>query len=279
MVRARIRRIEQELERLGRERGLQRERRRIGGFLLIGLTGYTNAGKSSLLNRLAGDQVLVEDRMFSTLSTTTRRMREMRKDILITDTIGFVRDLPPFMIEAFKSTMEEIYTADLVLLVVDGSESESSIMDKISTSMSIITPEVDPSNIIIVLNKSDVVDRSKDVLVLDIVNEFLCRTIVPASTLVPEGMDDLVRAIKDHFSYDIQVEIRAPQSGETTAMISWLHDNTDIEIIDHGEDVHVLLRCRERDLSRIERDVLSAGGTMSIDAFRRADGQNTFQWK
>ena len=264
MIRSRMRKIDGELEKLGKDRELRRDQRREKGFLLIGLTGYTNAGKSSLLNKLAGDEVLVEDKMFSTLTTTTRRMKGVKKDILITDTIGFVKNLPPFLIEAFKSTLEEIYTADLVLLVVDGSEKDRIIFDRISTSMSIITPDVNPERILIILNKQDLVNRAQDRLVLEILNEFLCKEVVPISTVTGEGMKDLLSIISGHFQYPVRIELRVPQSEDSLILVSWLHDNSDIEVIEYGEDIHLILRCQEKDVDHIENSVLSMGGASSI---------------
>src|SRR5439155_62569 len=102
-----------------RERAVRRSVRKERGYHLVALAGYANAGKSSLLNVLADERVLVDDRMFSTLSTTTRSLTGTRKRILLTDTIGFVDGVPFWMVEAFNATLEEILQADLVLLFVD----------------------------------------------------------------------------------------------------------------------------------------------------------------
>ena len=106
------------------------------------MAGYTNAGKSSLLNAITGEKVLVEDKVFSTLSTTTARLDGCRKQLLVTDTIGFISNLPTFMIESFKSTLDEIFYADLVLLLIDSSDDEETFMEA-DHLLGILFPEVD----------------------------------------------------------------------------------------------------------------------------------------
>src|SRR5439155_1293025 len=117
-VKRRIKKIRDELDAIRRERAVRRSLRKERGYHLVALAGYANAGKSSLLNALTDERVLVDDRMFSTLATTTRSLAGTRKRILLTDTIGFVDGVPFWMVEAFNATLEEILQADLVLLLV-----------------------------------------------------------------------------------------------------------------------------------------------------------------
>ena len=113
-------RSEQDLRALGRTRETQRKSRRRHALPTVALVGYTNAGKSTLLNRITEAEVLVEDRLFSTLDPTTRRMRLPGGEVvLVSDTVGFVRRLPHQLVEAFRSTLEEVAEADLLLHVVD----------------------------------------------------------------------------------------------------------------------------------------------------------------
>jgi len=118
----RITRLEEELRELQRTRQLQRKSRRRGGLASVSIVGYTNAGKSTLLNRLTDAGVLVENRLFATLDPTTRRLSlPGGETVLVTDTVGFVRRLPHPLVEAFKSTLEVVGESDLLLHVVDGS--------------------------------------------------------------------------------------------------------------------------------------------------------------
>jgi GTP-binding protein HflX len=121
-VRDRIALLERELKSLGEARK-QRKQRRIGtGIPIVSIIGYTNAGKSTLLNSLTRSYVFVEDKLFATLDTASRRLRFPReRDVIVTDTVGFIRDLPKDLMTAFRSTLEELEDADLLLHVVDAS--------------------------------------------------------------------------------------------------------------------------------------------------------------
>lgn len=125
MVRKRITSIKRELEHLSSVRSIQRESRLESGMFKVALAGYTNAGKSSLLNRLTDANVLSYDKLFATLDSTTRRFRLPEgREIALTDTVGFIQKLPTTLVEAFKSTLDEITGADLILHVIDASSSE-----------------------------------------------------------------------------------------------------------------------------------------------------------
>ena len=141
----RQRQIQNRLSRLERNRGMMRSNRRRRGFLLASITGYTNAGKSTLFNALTASSVLVDDRMFATLSTTTRRFGYGDSGLLLTDTIGFLRDLPPWMVRAFNATMEEIHGSDVVILVLDGSEPVDEILGKTETCLTLLSSPPGPA--------------------------------------------------------------------------------------------------------------------------------------
>ncbi len=120
LIRQKIRRLEKQLEDVRRHRELYRQRRRRSGVPVVALVGYTNAGKSTLLNALSGAGVTVEDRPFSTLDPTTRRiMLPDKQKVLLTDTVGFIRKLPPELVAAFRATLEELAEASVVVHVVD----------------------------------------------------------------------------------------------------------------------------------------------------------------
>ena len=125
MVRKRITSIRRELERLSDVRSLQRESRYGSGMFKVALAGYTNAGKSSLINRLTGADVLSYDKLFATLDSTTRKFELPEgREVTVTDTVGFIQKLPTTLVEAFKSTLDEITGADLILHVIDASSPE-----------------------------------------------------------------------------------------------------------------------------------------------------------
>lgn len=119
----RLTRLERQLTRMSRTRDVQRSRRRKAGLPIASIVGYTNAGKSTLLNRLTQSEVRVEDQLFATLDPTTRRFRfPAEREIIVTDTVGFIEDLPRTLVAAFRSTLEELEEADLLLHVLDASD-------------------------------------------------------------------------------------------------------------------------------------------------------------
>ena len=122
-ARDRIARLEREIEHVRRKRGVRRKQRLERGLPIVSLLGYTNAGKSTLLNRLTGSEVAAGSRMFETLDPTNRRLRvPVEQEVLLADTVGFIRDLPPDLVNAFRATLEEIENSALILHVVDGSD-------------------------------------------------------------------------------------------------------------------------------------------------------------
>jgi len=126
LIRRKIQRLEEQTEEVSRRRTLYRQQRAQSRIPVVALVGYTNAGKSTLLNRLAKADVLADDRLFATLDPTTRRMAlPDGTSILMTDTVGFIRKLPPMIVSAFRATLEELSDADLLLHIVDVSSPEA----------------------------------------------------------------------------------------------------------------------------------------------------------
>jgi GTP-binding protein HflX len=122
-VRDRITALERRIASLSQNRGLRRKQRNERSLPVLSIVGYTNAGKSTLLNALTASEVLVEDKLFATLDPTSRRLRFPRdREVIITDTVGFIRDLPEDLVDAFRATLEELVDADLLLHVVDASD-------------------------------------------------------------------------------------------------------------------------------------------------------------
>ncbi|MBW2322684.1 MAG: GTPase HflX [Deltaproteobacteria bacterium] len=157
-VRERISRLKKELDQIKAQRGRHRARRAREGLPVVSIIGYTNAGKSTLLNNLTNSNVLAENRLFATLDPTSRRLKFPRdRAILITDTVGFIRNLPPDLIEAFAATLEELSSADLLLHVIDVSNPQFS--EQIQAVEEILG-KLDLSHIPIlpVLNKADLAD-------------------------------------------------------------------------------------------------------------------------
>lgn len=155
-IRYRMSKIREELRKVKEDREVKRKRREEVGFILVALAGYTNAGKSTLLNVLAREEIPAKNQMFTTLATTTRGFKVGQKKVLVTDTVGFIDDLPPFIVEAFHSTLEEITKADIVLLVLDVSEPWREIRRKFLASIRVLRElKALDKPLMVVLNKKD----------------------------------------------------------------------------------------------------------------------------
>ena len=157
-ARERVTRLEREIEKLSHQRELRRNRRQKSGLPIVSIGGYTNAGKSTLLNILTASEVGVADQLFATLDPTSRRLRFPReREAIITDTVGFIRDLPPDLIRAFRATLEELEGADLLLHVVDISDPQrQEKMDTVHELLKDLSLAEIPE--IIVFNKCDKVE-------------------------------------------------------------------------------------------------------------------------
>ena len=163
-IRDRIASLERELKELSRGRSQRRQQRIKAGVPIISIVGYTNAGKSTLLNALTKSDVFTEDLLFATLDTSTRRLRFPReREVIITDTVGFIRSLPKSLMGAFKATLEELKDADLLLHVVDASNPR--FEDQIAQVRAILNElELGDKHELLVYNKADLLDaiRKKD---------------------------------------------------------------------------------------------------------------------
>ncbi len=163
-VQERIDKITRDLQLVRRHRSIQRSARQRNRWPLASIVGYTNAGKSTLLNRLTGAQVLAENKLFATLDPTTRRLRlPTNQNVLLTDTVGFIRKLPHGLVEAFKATLEEVVEADLLVHVVDASHPQpQEQIQAVDAVLRDIGAEGKPT--LMVFNKTDCLNGSREVL-------------------------------------------------------------------------------------------------------------------
>ncbi|WP_435064875.1 GTPase HflX [Halobaculum sp. EA56] len=250
-IKAQISRIKDELDAIAETEEKRREQRRESGFDLVALAGYTNAGKSTLLRRLADDLDVdenaethpdidptaeSENRLFTTLGTTTRRADTGKRDVLLTDTVGFISDLPHWLVESFKSTLDSVYHADLVLLVVDASEPVEEMREKLVTSHDTLY-ERNEAPIVTVFNKVDRVDddelrRKREAL------SALAPNPVCVSGLTGEGIDGLRERVEAELPDWKRERLLLPLSDEAMSLVSWVHDNGHVEREEYdGEQV------------------------------------------
>ncbi|MGA2520800.1 MAG: GTPase HflX [Acidimicrobiales bacterium] len=233
----RMTRLEADLRQVTATRRTQRRSRQRSRQHVVSLVGYTNAGKSTLLNRLTDAGVLVEDRLFSTLDPRTRRLAlPGGETVLVSDTVGFVRKLPHQLVEAFRSTLEVVREADLLLHVVDGSAPEPELeIDAVRAVLEEIDAAAVPE--LLVVNKADAARRAAAQLVSDHPGA------VMVSALTGAGMDDLLRAMGDRLrGADRVVELLVPfERGDVLAAV---HREGEVVDEEHGEGatvVHVVL--------------------------------------
>ena len=208
MVRNRITSIRRELAHLSEVRAVQRETRYGSGMFKVALAGYTNAGKSSLLNRLTGAGVLSYDKLFATLDSTTRKFELPEgREITLTDTVGFIQQLPTTLVEAFKSTLDEINGADLILHVVDASSDEfESQIEAVEEVLGQIEAQSIPS--VLIFNKCDLLAEDQ---LAGLRNRFPHAQFVSAETGF--GIDDLVAVIsKAASATEVLMSVLVPYS-------------------------------------------------------------------
>ena len=232
-------------------RSLRKER----GYHLVALAGYANAGKSSLLNALTDERVLVDDRMFSTLATTTRSLAGTRKRILLTDTIGFVDGVPFWMVEAFNATLEEILQADLVLLLVDVADAPDEIGRKVRLAARTLFPKVPADSILPILTKADrFTDRDIETRAQLLAESEFHRAPLVISAQTGRGLDALRDAIHRTFAYPTEVHLVVAQDAEAGGKLHWLYEHTEVVSALHGPDrIELVVRCRPRDREALNR--------------------------
>ena len=245
-INTRMAKLRREIADMKTHRDTKRSTRKKGGVPSVAIAGYTNAGKSSLLNRLTGAGVLVENQLFATLDTTVRRSETKDgREFTLTDTVGFVRSLPTHLVEAFRSTLEEVGDADLLLHVVDGShpDPEGQI-----TAVREVLADVEAADVkeVIVVNKADIADPD----VLDRIRRHEKHSIA-VSARTGAGIQELVDLIARELPKpDIEVDVLVPyHRGD---LISRIHDEGEILESEHVADG---TRVRARVTPAVEADL------------------------
>ena len=256
LARDRISALRRRLRDVSSTRATQRAERERAHLPTVALAGYTNAGKSTLLNRLTGAEVGVRDRLFHTLDPTTRTLRLDGRTYLLTDTVGFIRKLPHQLVDAFGATLEETKLADLLLHVVDASADEDemvAMLRAVDTVLAEIVPEEQPR--LLVLNKADAIDEDRRREL-----EFRHPDAVLVSALTGEGLGELGERIAAEFERTLRdVELLVPFS-EGQAL-SELHAIAgDLEREDTEEGVRVSARLPDVLADRYDRYAVNGNG-------------------
>ncbi|KTG10155.1 hypothetical protein AUR64_11215 [Haloprofundus marisrubri] len=272
-LRERIQRVEAKLDGVDTVGADRRRNHRAAGRDIVALAGYTNAGKSTLLQRLAADLELgdndarhadesetaaAEDCLFKTLDTTTRRGELDGREVLLTDTVGFVRDLPHWLVESFESTLSVSHRADVVVLVVDASDAPDEVDAKLDASLDTLD---DADGVILpVLNKVDRLSAdeltARRRLVEDRVSEVDAATDpVAVSATDATNLDRLRSAIRRELPTEC-LSLVLPNTGKTQAFVSWAHDHGRVPDIDYdAESVTLTFEGRPELVERAEARV------------------------
>lgn len=235
-VKRQVHTIRRKLKKPREKRLLHRERRAELGFSSISLAGYTNAGKSSLFNSLAEEEVPVDEALFTTLSTTTRLVNFSKKKFLLTDTVGFIDRLPLTLIEAFHSTLEETIYSDLILLVVDVSEPMDVIEKKLAVCLETIE-RIGASGIPIItaLNKIDLLPEIEIQQKFENLKE-KAPNPMPVSALYRTNLDLLKQETLKMLKNYIRASFNIPLTNETMSFISWLFKRADVQTIKYADN-------------------------------------------
>lgn len=196
-IQNRMKSVKSKLEKMGKQRALHREARRRVGLKTISLAGYTSAGKTTLFNLLTGESKQESPELFTTLSTTTRKTLIDKDPVLISDTVGFISKLPAYMIEAFKSTLEELKYAEVVIVVIDISDSELELRKKYRSCLKTMADlDVDQERVIYALNKSDLVEPEDIVHKAESIGLTNSKKWVPVSAVTQQNISKLMELVK-----------------------------------------------------------------------------------
>jgi GTP-binding protein HflX len=253
MIKRQIHHVQQKLAKISRKRNIHRERRLNLGYSLISLAGYTNAGKSTLFKALTKEDVPIDKKLFTTLSTTTRGVEFGGHLCLLTDTVGFIDRLPLTLVSSFLNTLEETIFSDLIILVVDISEPVERICHKIDccrTTLEDIGANHLPT--LLALNKKDLITsdelNEKTVSLQSVIQDY-----VFISALREENLDGLERTVTRLLPQHLNLRLTLPTNSEASSFLSWLYGRVKVlEVTTKEKKMSIDLEVSPRFIGRIQ---------------------------
>ena len=255
-LKTKVRRLEDEIERIGEIRKTQRASRVRGGIACCAVVGCTNAGKSTLLNTLTDADILSEDKLFATLDPTTRQyVLPSGRKILLTDTVGFIRNLPHHLISAFRSTLDEAVYADLLIIVCDASD-ENLATELEVTRSTLCDLGASGKPTLIVFNKCDAIEDKNALLSMKALADGADETSVFISALTGEGIDEFSEKLEKMLSCGkrrVELEIPLSESG-IVATVYKICEDVEVEYTDDGVKASALVD--EKSAGRLKKYIV-----------------------
>ncbi|MBY8915269.1 GTPase HflX [Nitratireductor sp. L1-7-SE] len=246
----RIMRLKKDLEQVRRTRDLHRAKRRKVPFPIVAIVGYTNAGKSTLFNRLTGASVMAEDMLFATLDPTLRRVQLPHgTTIILSDTVGFISDLPTHLVAAFRATLEEVIEADLIVHLRDISDPDTAAqaMDVEAILGDLGVDAADRKRVLEVWNKIDSLDPERRRALLE--GTRASDAPLAISAITGEGISDLLALIEERISGQV-VMTSIELSPERMSLLDWIYRNSEVVERSNNDDGSISLKVRMTETAR-----------------------------
>jgi GTP-binding protein HflX len=264
-TRKRIATIQEKLDTISRKQSLKRRGRERKGFEEVTLAGYTNAGKSTLHDAITGSEAEVADQLFTTLSTKTSTIPLQGRQVVLTDSVGFISDLPRALLRAFNTTLMEIGEADVIVLVVDGSDSLEEIERKLNTCLdTFVDIEANGIPVVIALNKIDLLDEDELTQRIELI-ECDHSDVVPISAKNGTNLEELIETVERSLMPIMTYRLVLPYDDTSMSLLSWLHDVASVSNQEYSKDtISVYVRLDDVLAQRLSK-MVADGTLMKID--------------